>query len=107
VFSGLIHRCEFAQAMYPTLVMVLVHNHQSFDQVYFMDPSLPPISVTSGGGNNRNLTGPIAFAVPTSMSPSSTGMLPEQAEGKGDSHHAPTNWELEMGEGRGNMAGHS
>jgi hypothetical protein len=72
---------DFEQAMYPTLVMVLVHSHRTFDQLYFINPSLPPISLSASGGHG-NIMGPIAFALPNNAS--STGILPESAETKDD-----------------------
>jgi hypothetical protein len=56
--------------MYPTIVIVLVNSHRTFDQMYFINSSLPPIS--------RNMAEPIAFALPNNTS--STSGLSEQVE---------------------------
>jgi hypothetical protein len=69
--------------MYPTMVMVLVHNHGTFDQMYYMASSLPSNN-HSASGSHGNFTGPIVFVPPIVTDASSTGTFPEQAEPKGD-----------------------
>jgi hypothetical protein len=66
--------------MYPTLVAVLVNSNRTFDQMYFIDPSLPTISPNTSN-NHENITGPIQFVVPTNAS--SMGTFLEQVETKG------------------------